>query len=502
MKSWKKWLTCGLAALMTIGGTACADRSGLNKVENPSTRPGVEDDYAKGVTVSKNGKEIYKGSKEDKTRLKISFVDAGFGSDWLKIIATHFVAENPEYWVYLDGDAGLTELVSTQLAAGVGLSDIYMPLGHNWQAYAVNGWIEELSDVFSAKPDGEDGKTVYEKMIPSWQQYCQTSNGTEIGKYAYPWSGGVTGIVYNGKMFEKYGWEVPTTFNELLALCDKIKEDTNDKVAPFVYPGQIGGYFDFLGMSLWIQSTGIEGMNEFYSYPSAEIYNPATQPGKGKLEALEAFTQLFGPDAKYSLKGSMSKNHMIAQRDFLQENAAMIINGGWMETEMFSELPEGFEMRMMRVPYLETAQKDADGNYIQINFATQPDFMIIPTQAAQKEAAKKFLVHMAKDEMLCYFTKYTSTMRPFEYDISSIQDSLSPFSKDCVNIWATSENFVPVETGVFANYLNVNAWITGSPYSLLVYGQDNGGMTASRYCKLQYQEAKGNWATWLADASK
>jgi ABC-type glycerol-3-phosphate transport system substrate-binding protein len=123
----------------------------------------------------------------------------------------------------------------------------------------------------------------------------------------------------------------------------------------------IGGYFDFLGMSLWIQSAGIAGMEEFFSYGSAEVFNYQKQPGKGKYEALEAFTQLFGPNTNNSLKGSMSKNHTEAQMSFLKGEAAMIINGSWLETEMIRDLPKGFEMRMMRVPYLSTAQKDAEG---------------------------------------------------------------------------------------------------------------------------------------------
>ena len=500
MKNWKRWFTCGLAAMLTIGGVACGGRGELNEEENRGGYEGVEEDYAEGITVSKNEKEIYKDTKEGKTRLKIAFVDAGFGSDWLRVIATHFVAENPEYWVYLDGDPGLTELVATQLEAGMSLPDLYMPLGHDWQTYVFNGWLEEMSDVYNAKPDGEEGKTVYEKMIPSWQQYCIASDGTSEGKYSYPWSGGVTGIVYNGKMFEQYGWEVPTTMTELLALCEEIKTDTQDKVAPFVYPGSIGGYFDFMGMTHWLQSTGAAGLNEFYSYPSAEIYNPDKQPAKGKMEALEAFTSIFGPEVDYTLKGSMSKNHMLAQRDFLNGNAAMIINGGWMETEMISELPEGFEMRMMRIPYIETAQKDEQGNYIPVNWATQPDIMIIPKQAPQKEAAKKFLVYMATDAMLNYFTKYTATMRPFEYEVEGLE-TMSKFTQDCANIWKNSENFIPVETGPLANNPKVSTWIIGQPYNLLVYGMENDGTTPSRWCKMEYLEAKGKWKDWVAGST-
>lgn len=512
MKSWKKVLSCVLATMMTVSIAGCGDRSQLENPNGDSSNgggtsssvadhEGVENDYAEGITISPNGKEVYKDTKEGKTRLKISFVEAGFGSDWLRVIATHFVAENPEYWLYLDGDPGLTELVSPQLSSGMNLPDLYMVLAHDWQTYATNGWIEELSDVYEAKPDGENGQTVYEKMSSSWQEYCQAKSGGEVGKYAYPWSEGVSGIAYNGKMFEENGWEVPTTWDELLALCNEIKTDTNGKVAPFVYPGMIGGYFDFLGMSLWIQSAGIAGMEEFFSYGSAEVFNYQKQPGKGKYEALEAFTQLFGPNTNNSLKGSMSKNHTEAQMSFLKGEAAMIINGSWLETEMIRDLPKGFEMRMMRVPYLSTAQKDAEGNFLPINYGMTPDLMIVPKQAAQKELAKDFLVFMARDDMLEYFTKYSSTLRPFAYDVTELKPQLTKFTNDCINIWETSTSYIAVEKGILANNSEVTPWITGSPYTLLVYGLENDGTTPLRYCKLQYQEAQGNWNRWVEDSS-
>jgi N-acetylglucosamine transport system substrate-binding protein len=180
----------------------------------------------------------------------------------------------------------------------------------------------------------------------------------------------------------------------------------------------------------------------------------------------------------------------------------MIINGSWLETEMLLDLPKNFEMRMMRIPYLSTAKKDADGNFLPINYGMTPDFMIVPSQAPQKEVAKDFLVFMARDDMLRYFTKYSSTLRPFSYDVSDLKPELSKFTNDCINIWETSTSYFAVEKGILANNAEVNAWITGAPYTLLVYGLDNDGTTPSRYCKLQYQEAKGNWQRWVDDSTK
>lgn len=481
-------------ALLFALFVGCMDRDLDNTDEDTS-------DYAEGVTISPNGKEVYVDTKEGKTRLKISYTEAGYGGNWLRVIASHFVKENPDVWVYLDGDPGLTELVSTQLESGINLPDMYMPLASNWQSYALTDWLEELSDVYSAKPDGENGKTVYEKMSPAWQEYCIASNRGVEGKYAYPWSMAVSGIVYNGTMFEKYGWDIPETLDELVELCQKIKTDTNGTVMPFVYPGTVGGYFDFMGMTFWMQSSGIDGLKEFFEFDSAEVFNPEVHPGKGKQEALEAFTRLFGPDASYSLKGSMSKNHIEAQMSFLRGEAAMIINASWMEVEMKEDLPEGFEMRMMRFPYISTAKRDGNGDFIKVNYATTPDYIIIPKAAPNKEIAKKFLVFMAKDEMLKYFTKHTGSLRPFEYDVTGLRENLSAFVNDCIDIWETSESYFDMPKGILAFKGYVRKYLTAVPYSLLIYGPDNDGTTASRFCRQEYQEAKGNWSKWLDEAN-
>ena len=92
-------------------------------------------------------------------------------------------------------------------------------------------------------------------------------------------------------------------------------------------------------------------------------------------------------------------------------------------------------------------------------------------------------------------------MRPFEYEVEGLE-TMSKFTQDCANIWKTSENYIPVETGPLANNAKLSAWIIGQPYNLLVYGMDNDGTTPSRYCKLQYQEAKGNWQRWVDDSTK
>lgn len=44
------------------------------------------------------------------------------------------------------------------------------------------------------------------------------------GTYGVPYMANAAGILYNKDMFEENGWEIPETWDELLALCEKIKK--------------------------------------------------------------------------------------------------------------------------------------------------------------------------------------------------------------------------------------------------------------------------------------
>ena len=44
------------------------------------------------------------------------------------------------------------------------------------------------------------------------------------GIYAVPYAANAAGILYNKDMFEENGWEIPTTWNEFISLCETIEE--------------------------------------------------------------------------------------------------------------------------------------------------------------------------------------------------------------------------------------------------------------------------------------
>ena len=43
------------------------------------------------------------------------------------------------------------------------------------------------------------------------------------GAYALPYAANAAGVLYNKEMFQKYGWEIPETWEEFMTLCNEIQ---------------------------------------------------------------------------------------------------------------------------------------------------------------------------------------------------------------------------------------------------------------------------------------
>ena len=468
-------------------------------------------DYAEGVTVNKKSNtsiEVYNGTKDGKKQVYITVQDAGYGTAWLNVVASHFVKDNPEYWVFINADSAVGSTITTILNAGISdsLSDVYMMSATGWQNWALDGWIEELSDVYNSKPDGADGKTVYEKLKPYWKTYCEAngkvSDGVaQIGKYAYPWADPITGICYNAKMFEEYNWVFPETFDELVALCEQIKRDTNGKISPF---STYSGYSQHLVYTYWMQLSGIDGIKEFFSYPSPEAWNPDTQPGAGMKGALELYTTLLGSDKKNTVPGSVGRSQIEAQLSFIRGEAAMYLGASWVEAEMREDIAvsNNCTLRFAPYPYASNAKKDSNGNYIAVNYGAVPEIMFIPAkiESDRKEGGKKFLAYISGEKMLQLSTKYMGSLRPFEYDLNVVKNSVSDFVKDCIKIKENSETFIRQATSDLKLVGASDFVYSADPCSLLLIDSN---MTADKYCRLNYNMVKNTkWAQWQADLDR
>ena len=395
-----------------------------------------------------------KKADSGKERLVIAFAEAGYGRGWLENLEAAFEAENENVDIILDGNPNMTANAGPKIESGRDLADIYFLLETNWQRWATRGYLEPLDDLYEMET--EPGVTLEDKLIDEVVEFGRIGDNM----YALPWNDGVTGLVYNSKMFRDKGWEVPETVNDLIDLTEQIKTE-GAGVKPFTWPGQYSAYWNFVVYGWWAQYEGLEAMNEFYQFESPEVFKQ-----EGKLKALEAYETLIG-DQSNSTAGVNGLIHTQAQMQFINGFAAMIPNGLWIESEMKAALPAGFEMKMMPIPTIEGAKEP------KINNSMLGDFIVVPKQARNKELAKEFLRFMAEDKQLLQYTKDTGTPRPFEYDPTTIE-GLSPFILSALEIWKNSKSFYiisksPLYYGVYVNTFPKS----GAPYGDIYLGEES-----------------------------
>lgn len=76
----------------------------------------------------------------------------------------------------------------------------------------------------------------YEGLSSIKQSYLDIGEALKIipedGVYGVPYVANAAGILYNKDMFDEYGWEIPTTWDELIALCEDIQ---SEGILPFYF---------------------------------------------------------------------------------------------------------------------------------------------------------------------------------------------------------------------------------------------------------------------------
>ncbi len=439
----------------------------------------------------------------DPNLITIGFAEAGYGRKWLEDAIEDFQDIHPDVRFELEGDPLITHNIQNRLETNTEVRDIFFGLRFETHKWAAMGWLEQLDDLYETEI--ENGVTVSERLEDYMVGYGKYVTREGEHQYLLPWNSGASGIFYNAKMFREKGWEVPETYDELVALCDEIVADEvnddanlNNDISPFSWGGTITSYWDFLVQTWWIQLIGTDAYREFMKFESPEVYNPTSPTMAALLEATEAFENLIVKKPQNSVPACASKDHISMQMDFINGRSAMVVCGAWLENEMRANIPEDFEMKLMPTPYLENARKDNNGEYIPVNYTVAGDYAIIPKAAKNKALAKEFLVFMLREEQLQKYLLTTGSPRPFEFTMPDIS-SLSSCTQGIINIINNSVNVCEITNNQLAIVGRANVWALGDIYRKLLTGTDP-NYTAKTYFNEAYTFVKNEWDSWLVQA--
>lgn len=206
--------------------------------------------------------------------------------------------------------------------------------------------------------------------------------------YGLPRNTDVACIFYNQKMFEDNKWEVPSTYDDLLALADKINEAG---IVPIAMDGGDGWPMAVYLSDVLYKLTG----SDYASTVSDAIAN-----GDFSDENLKKATELLkeAADAKLFQNGYDSQDYGTAMNLFTKGQAAMFYMGSW-ETSMAlnEDIPEDIRtnIRVFTMPTVDGgAGKETDiaawngGGYA------------VSANSEVKEEAVKFLNYMYQPDKL------------------------------------------------------------------------------------------------------
>lgn len=206
--------------------------------------------------------------------------------------------------------------------------------------------------------------------------------------YGLPRNTDVACIYYNEKMFKDNGWEIPATYDELLALADKIN------AAGIVPMAMDGG--DGWPMAVYLSDVLYKLTGQDYS----GIVSNAVETGDFSDANLQKATELLkaAADAKLFQNGYDSQDYGTAMNLFTNGQAAMFYMGSWESSMALNEdIPEEIRtnIRVFTMPTVEGGKAEATDIA-----AWNGGGYAVSADSEVKEEAIKFLNYMYQPDKL------------------------------------------------------------------------------------------------------
>jgi ABC-type sugar transport system permease subunit/ABC-type glycerol-3-phosphate transport system substrate-binding protein len=274
-------------------------------------------------------------------RIEVPVFEGGAGLDFFFHAARQYEKERPDVTVDLYGDPRIADKVRVRVLEGA--YPEVSNAGLNYWNLIRNGDMLPL-DEFLDQPSWEGDSTWRDSFLPgSLDRY------TYEGKvYGIPLLYSVYAVWYNKNLFEKHGWKPARTWDEFLALCEKIRATG---LWPLAFQGRYPGYAANIISSAYYHLAGAERF-----YAQQELV-PGSFDNPEYIEALRLMQQTA---QSYFQPGALGMSHTESQLEFFLEHTAMIFCGSWLKSEMQGKIPDGFRLGAFNLPIIEAGKAPTD----------------------------------------------------------------------------------------------------------------------------------------------
>lgn len=242
--------------------------------------------------------------------------------------------------------------------------------------FVEHGALSDLSDM-------KEAKSIKPALWPLMRQTAHYPGRTS----AIPYSVMAASVIYNRDMFEAHAIAVPTTWSELIAVCDALQ---SAGVTPF-YNTLKDTWTIAQGMFDYTVGGAID-VPRFFGALKAEGTNVGPDAPVSFEKNLEHPMQKMVQISKYSNPNAASRGYGDGNLAFAQGKAAMYMQGPWALNEI-AKTTKGMNLGTFPLPVTE----NPDDLKVRVNVDLA---LWIPEASPNKQAAREFLSFLMKPEII------------------------------------------------------------------------------------------------------
>ncbi|GGG52313.1 extracellular solute-binding protein [Paenibacillus radicis (ex Gao et al. 2016)] len=218
-------------------------------------------------------------------------------------------------------------------------------------------------------------------------KFASLDEFTVDGKvYGLPFGGYSEAIFYNKKIFSDLGLQTPTTWEELIAVADKVKAAG---ITPFALAAKDGWVNGMMWNTVMERNVGIDAINKL-------VTGEAKWTDENFVKGFASYAELVNKD--YFTKGALGLAYADQGAQFLSGKAAMVFTGTWDANRFSGEEAGDLKGQIGYFGFPSIA--GGAGDQTSINASYSNGFGFSANLDADKVAAvKKFIANFYTEEV-------------------------------------------------------------------------------------------------------